>query len=294
MGATRTWVSGVGDDANPCSRTAPCKTFAGAISKTAVRGEIDTIDPGGFGAVTITKSITIDGGLGPGLGSILASGTTGVIINATTSDIVTLRNLSINGGTTGLTGIRILSAGTVIIENCAIFNFRGTGTADAGRGIRDARTGGGRLFVSNSMIWDNGDGAIVISAPAGSPRITATLSNVRLLGNRDGLVATSGATVMVNDSVISTNSGVGVSAQEPAGTVGDTEVNLEACVVSYNNIGVTVQTGTPTIRLSNTTVTGNATGIFVVGGSVRTFGTNRVAGNGSGDAIPAGGGIPLQ
>jgi hypothetical protein len=59
--ATRTWVSGVGDDANPCSRTAPCKTFAGAISKTAPCGEISVLDPGGFGAVTITKSITING-----------------------------------------------------------------------------------------------------------------------------------------------------------------------------------------------------------------------------------------
>src|SRR5215218_6852512 len=122
--ATRTWVSGVGDDANPCSRTAPCKTFAGAISKTAVRGEIDTLDPGGFGAITITKSITIDGGIGPGLGGILASGTSGVIINAASTDTVTLRNLSINGGGSGIAGIRILSAGTVVIENCAIFNFR--------------------------------------------------------------------------------------------------------------------------------------------------------------------------
>jgi hypothetical protein len=62
--ATRTWVSGVGDDANPCSRTAPCKTFAGAISKTAPGGEIDALDPGGFGALTITNAITIDGGGG--------------------------------------------------------------------------------------------------------------------------------------------------------------------------------------------------------------------------------------
>src|ERR687895_295015 len=79
--ATRTWVSGVGDDANPCSRTAPCKTFAGAISKTAAGGEIDALDPGGFGAVTITKSILIDGTTGQGFGSILASGTNGVNVN---------------------------------------------------------------------------------------------------------------------------------------------------------------------------------------------------------------------
>src|ERR1044071_7744479 len=79
--ATRTWVSGVGNAANPCSRTAPCKTFAGAISKTAAGGEINALDPGGYGAVTITKSITIDGTKGAGFGSILASGTNGVNVN---------------------------------------------------------------------------------------------------------------------------------------------------------------------------------------------------------------------
>src|SRR5437660_6164269 len=108
--ATRTWVSGVGDDANPCSRTAPCKTFAGAISKTAVDGEIDALDSGGFGAVTITKSITIDGD--SNLAGILAAGTTGVIINvsaASGSNVVELRNLSINGAATGTNGVRIIN-----------------------------------------------------------------------------------------------------------------------------------------------------------------------------------------
>src|ERR1700684_962743 len=102
--ATRTWISGVGDDANPCSRTAPCKTFAGAISKTAAGGEIDVIDPGGFGTVTITKAITIDGA--GTQASILASGTNGINVNAGVNDAVIIRNLSINGaGTTlGLNG----------------------------------------------------------------------------------------------------------------------------------------------------------------------------------------------
>lgn len=79
--APRTWVSGVGDDANPCSRTAPCKTFAGAISKTAAGGEIDALDPGGFGALTITKAITIDGGGGQ-VASVLVSGTNGKVVSA--------------------------------------------------------------------------------------------------------------------------------------------------------------------------------------------------------------------
>src|SRR5689334_4963097 len=90
--ASRTWVSGVGDDANPCSRTAPCKTWAGAISKTAAGGEIDALDPAGFGAVTITKAITLDG-TGT-FASILASLVNGIVVNAAATDVVTIRGRS--------------------------------------------------------------------------------------------------------------------------------------------------------------------------------------------------------
>src|SRR5687768_2372687 len=111
--ATRTWVSGVGDDVNPCSRTAPCKTYAGAISKTATGGEISVLDPGGYGTLTITKAITVDGGSGAGWGSTLFSSVNGFVINITTNlvtDKVILRNLSINGaGTTlGVHGMGLL------------------------------------------------------------------------------------------------------------------------------------------------------------------------------------------
>src|SRR5438270_1593414 len=111
--ATRTWVSGVGDDANPCSRTAPCKTFAGAISKTASPGIINCLDPGGFGAVTITKSITID--CTGTFGSVLSSGVQGIVINTgLTTDKVVLRGIDINGaGTTlGTNGVNIVQAGS--------------------------------------------------------------------------------------------------------------------------------------------------------------------------------------
>src|ERR1700683_3106390 len=116
--ATRTWISGVGDDANPCSRTAPCKTFAGAISKTSTGGEIDALDPGGFGAITITKAITLDGGGGQ-VASILVSGTPGVTVSAGTNDVVSLRNLSITGIGTGTTGVNIVGGAVVNIEHCA-------------------------------------------------------------------------------------------------------------------------------------------------------------------------------
>src|SRR5215471_15965496 len=121
--ATRTWVSGVGDDANPCSRTAPCKTFAGAISKTANGGEIDALDPAGYGAVTITKAITIDGGGGQ-VASVLVAGTNGIVVQAApATDVVILRNLRINGIGTGINGIRFLSGKALNVENDYIFGF---------------------------------------------------------------------------------------------------------------------------------------------------------------------------
>src|SRR5687768_6761130 len=134
--ATRTWVSGVGDDVNPCSRTAPCKTFAGAISKTAAGGEINALDSGGFGAITVTKSITIDGA--GAHASILALNVNGVTINGP-GIVVTLRNLSINGanGTAG-NGIRIVQAAAVNIDNVNVTNFAGSGTSGRGVAIETA------------------------------------------------------------------------------------------------------------------------------------------------------------
>src|ERR1700710_351715 len=125
--ATRTWVSGVGDDVNPCSRTAPCKTFAGAISKTATAGEINCLDPGGMGTVTITKSMTIN--CHAILGSILASGVPGITVNATAAGSkVHIRGLQINGVTggtavAGTIGVRILAAAVVTIEDTVITQF---------------------------------------------------------------------------------------------------------------------------------------------------------------------------
>src|SRR5262249_23024400 len=127
--ATRTWVSGVGDDANPCSRTAPCKTFAGAIVKTAATGLIDCLDPGGFGAVTITKAISID--CSEVFGSVLVSGTNGIVVSAGATDTVVLRNLDISGVGTGLNGVKFISGGNLIIENVHIHDFTQSAVLDS-------------------------------------------------------------------------------------------------------------------------------------------------------------------
>src|SRR5215471_19138827 len=147
--ATRTWVSGVGDDANPCSRTAPCKTFAGAISKTAPAGEINVLDPGGFGAVTITKSITISSvGFEAG---VLVSGTNGIVISGVATDQITLSGLDIEGLGTGLDGVKILAAGVVNIVNCTIHHF-------TGNGVNMNSNATSRVIIKNSFITQNSTG----------------------------------------------------------------------------------------------------------------------------------------
>jgi hypothetical protein len=190
--AQRTWVSGVGDDINPCSRTAPCKTFAGAISKTAAGGEINTLDSGGFGAVIISKSITIDGT--GGMAGILAAGTTGITINITeTKELkpVRLRGLSINGVGKGTNGINVILAGLVSVEDCVIDGFTANGI----------KVASGVVFVRNTTIRNNVTAGITITAGyvgladvalvfngtalVGGPKVQS-LGNVYMYGNKTG------------------------------------------------------------------------------------------------------------
>jgi hypothetical protein len=268
--ATRTWVSGVGDDANPCSRTAPCKTFAGAISKTAVGGEINAIDPGGYGTVNITKSITIDGG--GTFASILAAGTNGIIVNAGASDVVTIRNVTINGANTGLNGIRFLAGGALHIEKCEIFGF-GVG----GRGISAEPTGGGTMYVLDTVLSNNDGGGILIKP---SVYLGTSLDKVRLNGNLYGVRAENNANVTIRDSVVAGNSTHGFHAfSTGAGVL----INVENSTAANNGGGgVTTSGAAAGISISNSTIMSNAQGINTsAGGNVYSFGNNKIFGNGT-------------
>jgi hypothetical protein len=261
--ATRTWVSGVGDDVNPCSRTAPCKTFAGAISKTATGGEINCLDPGGFGTVTITKSMTLN--CHEVLGSILASGVPGVTINSTAAgSLVVLRGLQINGvngGTAvaGTIGVRILAAATVMIEDSVITQF-------AQQGISDARTAtGGKLLIRNSVISNNtGTGVGLTGATVTSTDIV----NSSMINNLFGVGTATGNNVMIRSSVLSGN-GTGVEAD------GGAQIDVVDSSISGNNTGVQANAGN--IRLSNSDIVFNKTQAFT--GTPTSFGNNRVFGN---------------
>jgi hypothetical protein len=286
--ATRTWVSGVGDDANPCSRTAPCKTFAGAISKTAAGGEIDALDRGGFGAVTITKSITIDGGeLSSG---ILAALVNGVIVNLpNATDKVTLRNLSINGAGNGLNGIRFIQNGKLHVDNCRIYGFGG----NTGRGIDFAPTALNTvLTVQHSFIHDN-FGAGIALVPAATGSVFASIDNTRLENNANGFVAQDKSNAVVHNSRASHNASNGFLANGSAN--GDPTMFLESSVSAYNGTNGIRSQGSAgvRIRLSNTAITGNATGISVGTGEIKSFGNNHNTGN-TADGQPTAGLLGLQ
>src|SRR4029450_2368621 len=150
--ATRTWVSGVGDDANPCSRTAPCKTFAGAISRTAAGGEINCLDPGGFGAVTITKPITID--CLHTEGGVLAAGTNGVNVHGAAGDRIVLRGLDINGAGSGVNGIVFTTGGSLHVEDSVISGMQ--------NGIYIAA--GNEIYIKNTYIRNNSNIGVLINS----------------------------------------------------------------------------------------------------------------------------------
>src|ERR1044072_618978 len=271
---TRTWVSGVGDDLNPCSRTAPCKTFAGAISKTADKGEIDCLDPGGFGTVTITKNITIDGTTGAGFGSILAAGTNGVNVSdsATATPnaiIVTLRNLSINGASTGFDGVRFTSGKTLFIENCQIFGFRGNGTNSDAREIRvNSGAVTFAVHVKDSRFENNTGDGIRQGVTAGT--LNASYDGLRLAGNAKGLEAT-GGTANISNSVVDNNTTSGLSA------TGGAVINANNNVVTTNGTGISSATGS-TVRISLNAVHRNTTGLSN-SATMQTCSNNKVYGN---------------
>jgi hypothetical protein len=262
--ATRTWVSGVGDDINPCSRTAPCKTFAGAISKTAAGGEISVLDPGSFGALTITKSITVDGQ--GQLAGVLAAGVNGITVNAAATDKVVIRNISIQGAGTGLSGIRFLAGKQLHVENVTIHGF-------TTRGIDMSLAASANLYVRNTKIT-NANTGIRVTTTAGLA--LAMLDGVHLQGNTNGIEVTTNGRATISNSIISGNTQTGILASASTSVV-----NVENCQIAFNDTaGINASVGGATVRISNNHVYNNSSGISIAAGAVvESSGNNRIEGN---------------
>jgi len=296
--ATRTWVSGVGDDANPCSRTAPCKTFAGAISKTAAGGEIDVLDPGGFGAVTITKAITI-AAEGVGEAGVLVAGTNGIAVVAGATDTVILRGLQLDGGpigSTSLNGVKFNTGGVLMIQNCSIRNF--TGASPNGWGIAFTPSGASSLFVSDTVVASNGTGTLgggILIEPTGTGSAKASLVRVNAANNiigirADGTGSSGGISVSISDSSSTGNLFAGMTAFTPAAGA-TTTVEIIRSASANNGTGLNSNGAAATLRIGYSTVTGNATGVNIANGATMTsLGNNLIADNTTpGPTIPLAG-----
>jgi len=300
--ATRTWVSGVGDDVNPCSRTAPCKTWAGAISKTFINGEIDALDEGGFGTLTITKSITIEGTFGSGFGSTLSSGVNGFIINLGASNVndplrtVRLRNLSITGigasgavGTrTGLNGINVSTGNTaavnLFVENCLVTDF-------SQRGLTWPALVTGTIHITDSIFRNNGQAGIALLGT----NVKGSVDRTRIENNGGSTFAGfavdgPGQQISVSNSIASGN-GIGFFLNNTS------SLSLESCVAVGNTTGLqsTSSGAGNKMRMSNVNVTNNGTGVsFASNAVVTSYGNNHIDGNGAGNALPVGSAIGPQ
>jgi hypothetical protein len=275
--ATRTWVSGVGDDANPCSRTAPCKTFAGAISKTARGGEISVLDPGGFGAVTITKGITIsaDGTLG----SILASSVNGINVACgagNENDVVIIRNISINGAggasgaNTGLSGISYTNCRQLTVEKVTIEGFTVAG-------IRMAVPNGGELIINDTTITDSAAG-ISVNTTAGQALVTVDNTRIQNMTGTgiETLAGSAFAAVNVFNSNISHNNSDGLKVSGPNGQI----TVVDSALVFNNASAVNCAGNGGRFRLARNVIANNANGVSIGAGcTVLSAGNNSVDGS---------------
>jgi hypothetical protein len=264
--ATRTWVSGVGSDANACSRTAPCETFVGAFLKTETGGEIDVLDSGGFGALTITKSIRI-ATTGDTAG-VLVSGTNGFVVDAPGENVV-LKGLDFNGLSSGLIGLDVLEAASVRLEDSTIQGFN-TGIYFA-PGSANAK-----LTVANSVINDNAEDSVLI-APQGSGSAKANLVNDTIEGGACGVAvgaygstASAGlandcgtnssgsgakaAQVGVWDSTITDSLGAGVLADGPGA-----ELTVFSDTIADNEVGLLAVSGGAIVSLGGNALFANTT-----------------------------------
>jgi hypothetical protein len=293
----RTFVSGLGSDSNPCSRTAPCRNFAQAISQTNPGGEVVVLDSAGYGVFAIAKAVSIIAPPGVYAGVSVFSGD-GIDINAGGSVTVILRGLTVNNQGSAGRGILFNAGGTLHIENCVINGFSNA----AGLGF----LGAGSLEVKDSIMRGN-DIGIVVWPSSGTAR--AAIDRVRLEGGAFGLVPREGSVVTVRNSVVShqsingfhvlsntsgsvrlslqgcvasNNENIGIFAWSTS--TGSAEVDVESCIVSGNAYGVVGEsdsTGVATVRLSNTAVTGNDTGLAIFGppALILSRGNSTVEGN---------------
>jgi len=273
--ANETWVSGTGSDAGICPRTAPCRTFQFAHDQTSNRGAINVLTSGNFGPLTINRPISI---VAQGVEAVINTGVSGagITVQAGGSAIVSLRGLTIDMRGTANHGISFVSGGALHIHDCVIRR-----TED---GIRFAPIAGTpELYVTDTIVADAGQSANIYVQPIEFAGARVVLDRVRVEnGSNAGIVFTgsftSGTTTATVRDSVSSGSPIGIWAHEPEGTV---NVMVDRTALVNNNTGVLSQGADAVIRIGDSTVTGNGTGLQPSGGLIFSYGTNKINGNGT-------------
>jgi hypothetical protein len=257
----RTYVSGLGTDNNPCTALLPCKSFQGALALTLAGGEIYVLNSADYGAVTINKAVTITSeGATAG---ILATSGNGITISAGASDVINLRGLDIDGGRSGGIGIQFSSGQSLNIQKSVVRNFTSSG-------INFAPSGTGTLFVSDTVVLNNGTNGIIVGN--GSSTVSGALSRVIASGNGVGLAASGNAVNMIITDAVAGNNNYGIAANSSA-------IMVRNSTVSNNAVGIAADQSA-IIRVGQSTVTSNGTGWRATNaGQVQSYGNNNVSGN---------------
>jgi hypothetical protein len=300
--ATRTFVSGFGDDSLPCTRLLPCRTFFVAMTRTATGGEIDCLDAAGFGPLTITRSLTIACDATVRQGGVFALANNAITINIPATSFVTLSGLLVNGlansaSPASLNGISIVQGGVITIRNTTITGF------GAGFGINFTPTATAQLTLDDVMVTENGTAATALTGgllvkPAAGVTGTVRITGSRFRNNanaalRFDTVATVGAVInaTLDGSSVSANA-IGVLAKAPAGTGSVRLMVLKSAIDQNASYGLIASGGGATIRIGGSGISNNGTGVFPTGfGTLLSYGTNQLDGNGvdgsfSGPPIP--------
>jgi hypothetical protein len=287
---SRTFVSAAsGSDANNCDRPTPCRTFQGAHDKTNDQGEITVLDPGGYGGVTITKSVSIVND-GVGEASILVSGgATGITVTGGPATYVNLRGITVQGiGFGGGSGLLFTSGFSLTVTNCV---FRGH--SDAGFAFIPSVSGTSNLSMSNTWVADNLRDAIDIAVNATGVTARVAMDGVHVVNNGhtgvfiNGFNGTGTLDVAVTDSVSAQNAGPGFDVFSSAGKAKTTVTLIRSTIVNNDNFAFVVsEAPTAILRVGQSTVTGNLLVFALTGAVLQSFGDNYIAGNGNDPPLP--------
>ncbi len=284
--STQTFVSAtLGSDSNPCTRVSPCLTFAAALAQTTAGGEIDVLDPGDFGPVTITKAITIFGNAAGVAGMIPSPGTSGIVISAGANDVINLGGLSFDGvNASGTSGVVFLSGARLNIENCVVLGFTTSGiTLSPGAGSATTT----KVVVQNTTILNNATGLLI--QPTGGIAANVRLRRLRIDNNTgeglrvDGTGGSGAINAALADSTASFNAGNGIDAVSGPGNA---TVDIMRVVAAFNgSAGIQSNQssgGTASVTVGSSMLRANAIGIQATGGAgLLSYGNNHVTGNAS-------------